>query len=287
MGEAKRRRGQEGGKFEVVERCLRNLGIDTSDFGFYDSEAFLRAESADASFLEQYAHWVALRPRDPAYDTHVRDVVPRLTNLLAETLRADGMIGGCVAAVGMMTRVLDRLKVWSFGVHGCLTLEVKSQKLWRGFATCDDVDFEGGVQGHSWVVAPPYGIVDASLILQRLAGDPIQRFVPATLLCDTELKIVTPDVTDVVSARRREQFARQDGRFDSQLHHRLEPRLRKFGQSFPAVELTKGELRLRYVPIAIRQTDVPLEQINSEGRVGRPAINIWRETIAPAFGVAP
>jgi hypothetical protein len=287
MGEAKRRKGQGRDTFEAVERRLRDLGIDTSNFGFYDSEPFLRAERADSVFLEQYAHWVTLRPRDPAYEAHVHDIVPRLTTLLAETLRADGVLGGCVAAAGMLARILDRLGVWSFGIHGCLTLEVKSQGLWRGFATCDDVDFDGGTPGHFWVVAPPYSIVDASLILQRLEDDPIQPVVPATLWCDTDFKIVTPDITDVVAASVRDKYAAREGRYDPQLHYRLQPRLRQFGEAFPALEVTKGELQLRYVPIAIRLTDVPLELINSEGKVGRPAIDTWRETIAPAFGIKP
>lgn len=79
----------------------------------------------------------------------------------------------------------------------------------------------------------------------------------------------------------------REGRFDPQLHYRLEPRLRQFSQTFPAREVISGELLLRYVPIAVRLTDVPLELINTEGKVGRPAIDIWREVIAPAFGVAP
>jgi hypothetical protein len=246
----------------------------------------MAAEKRDPTILEQYAQWVALRPRDAAYDAHVHAIVPRLTTLLAQTLRADGMLGGCVAAAGMMTRMLDRLGVWSFGVHGCLTLEVGSQELWRGFAIFDDIDFSGGVQGHSWVVAPPYGIVDPSLILQRLDDDPIQPFVPATLLCSTEFRIVTPDVTDLVAARIGAKYALRDGRVDPQLHHRLDPRLRQFGQIFPAMEVMSGELLLRYVPTAIRQTDVPLELINAEGKIGRPAIETWRETIAPAFGIS-
>ena len=108
-----------------------------------------------------------LRPRDDAYNQHVRDVVPRLTEMLAAALLSDGMEGGCVAASGMMSRMLDRLGVWSFGVAGCLTLEVKTRSLWRGLATVDDLDFPDAALGHSWVIAPPYHVVDASLMVQR------------------------------------------------------------------------------------------------------------------------
>ena len=285
MGEAKRRKLKEGNAFEQLDRALRQLGIETAEFGFYDLENFLRAEQADPSFLEQYARWVMLSPRDDAYTSHVRDVVPRLTEMLAATLQSDGMEGRCVAAAGMMTRMLDRLGVWCFGVAGCLTLEVKSRGLWRGLATVDDLDFPGAALGHSWVVAPPYHVADASLLLQRWGSDPIREYIPSAFLIEGDYNPVTPDMSDVVSARVRARHAERQGRPDPELHHRLEPRLREFGRSFPALDAMRDDLRLRYVPVAIRQTDVPLELINTEGRVGRPAIEVWREVIAPAFGV--
>jgi hypothetical protein len=286
MGEAKRRRASEMDNFEAVNSRLCSYGVDTSQFGFYDQPNFLARERQDSALLEQYAKWVLLRPRDDAYDRHVRDVAPRLSNIVVSALEADGYERGCVFAAGMLTRMLDRLGVWSFAVAGSTTLEVKNHDLWRGLHIFDDPDFPGAELGHVWVVAPPYRIIDTSISLQSWTGDSMRDFVPRYLLVEAGAVTVNPTADSVVSAKVRARYAREEGRADPQLQHRLYPRLRHFGRDFPALETTVGELRIRYVPVAIRQTDVPLELINSEGTAGRPAIDIWRDEVAPAFGLS-
>jgi hypothetical protein len=206
MGEAKRRRLRTASDFDRLNADLKMRGIDTTQFAFYDQKAFLASEVRDPTFLENYAKWVALRPRDEAYNNHVRNVVPRLTEIIATALRKDGMQGGCVAASGMLTRMLDRLGVWSFGVAGSLTLEVERAKLWRGLQCVDDKDFPDAALGHSWVIAPPYTIVDAAIALQRWTGDPMGDFVPTHLVVETGAKTIRPVVNDVVSAQVRARY---------------------------------------------------------------------------------
>jgi hypothetical protein len=109
------------------------------------------------------------------------------------------------------------------------------------------------------------------------------EYVPPYVLAEMG-RTILPSVTDIVSAQLRKQYAIHDGYLDPELHRRLQPRLRPFGRMFPASEITLADLKLRYVPVAIRQTDVPLELINSEGRVGRRGIDIWRDDIASIFG---
>ena len=62
---------------------------------------------------------------------------------------------------------------------------------------------------------------------------------------------------------------------DHDLHNKRLPDQKRFGSIF-------REFRL--VPSGISVTDVPLERINIHGRQGAPAIEIWREDVAPAFG---
>ena len=283
MGEAKAKKthGRKA-EFDKLDARLRSIGINTDDFGFYDSLPFLNAERADPSFLEQYARWVALKPRTEAYDQRVRSIVPRLTENLARMLLRDDLQGGCITSAGMMSRMLDRLGVWSYGVIGCLTLEVASKGLWRGMATVDDQDFPGAILGHAWVVAPPFVVIDAAVRLQRWHGDAMGEWVPDSVLIESGFRTVKPDVSDVVSAEKRGRYARKEGYSDPNLHYRLEPRLREFGKTFPSIDMHLGELRVRYVPVAARATDVPLEQINSEGRVGRSGAEMWAE-LEPMF----
>lgn len=243
-------------------------------------------EQRDPAYLEKYAEWVMSRPIDAEYEAHVRATVPKLASLVAAALAADGMQSGCITAYGMLTRMLDRLGVWSFGIIGSTNLDVPHLGLRRSLHTVDYKDHPGSVLGHAWVCAPPYHIVDPSLALQHWTGTPLVELVPPVILGDlSAAPVIRPTVEDCVSVSVRERYARAERRFDVQLHHRLEPRLAAFGRLFPAREVALGELIVRYVPVAVRQTDLPLEFINSETGWGRPAITIWNDEIVPAFGL--
>jgi len=285
MGQAKQRKLGAAGTHDRLTAEFVSVSIDPTAFGFYDQPAFLAREQLDPAYLEKYAEWVATRPLDAAYEAHVRETVPKLASLVAAALTADDMQGGCIAASSMITRMLDRLGIWSFGVVGSANLDVPHLDLRRCLHTIDIKDHPDAVLGHAWVCAPPFFIIDASLALQHWAGTLMAEFVPPVVLADASTRTVRPLVEDCVSVAVREDYAEHAGRLDSKLHHRLEPRLASFGSHFPAREVHLGDLRVRYVPIAIRQTDVPLEFVNAGSGKGRPAIEIWNDEIAPAFGL--
>ena len=129
MGQAKARKTANAGRFVQLDQELKIYGIDTSKFGFYDQEHFLEQEATNSDFLENYAEWVILRPIEKEYVEHVKVVVPQLVELVHSEFVEYGLDGGCVAASGMITRMLDRLGVWSFAVAGSLTLEVEKTGL--------------------------------------------------------------------------------------------------------------------------------------------------------------
>lgn len=275
MGEAKRRKAGLVSEHEACERALRAASVDTGSFGFYDQPAFLVAEARDSTFLEVYARWVLSRPRSADYEARVREVVPSLTRLLADLFLDAGMQRSCVLAATMMPAIFDRLGIWSFSLKGCLTMEVPGQDIWRGLATVDFPAFEGAELGHAWITAPPFMIVDPTVELQNEPGDPINPFVPRFIAVE-EATIARPDLTDIVSAEMRQAYFLREGRIDPNLHHRLEPRMREFGRNFPALETRHNALLLRYVPLGVRMSDTPLEEINSEG-TGLAGIEVWGE----------
>ncbi|HZF93869.1 MAG TPA: hypothetical protein VEZ20_03250 [Allosphingosinicella sp.] len=157
--------------------------------------------------------------------------------------------------------------------------------LHRSLQHCDFRDFAGAELGYSWLSAPPYHLVDASILVQRWGDDPIREHIPHVLLGDGEPKLIRTSVDDVVSARMRLRHAQTEGRPDPQLHHRLVPKLREFSSRFPAFEVVEARLRARYVPMGIKQSDCGLEEVNSGGSVGRSGGTLWREVIAPAFAI--
>ena len=153
-------------------------GVNTSEFGFYDQCEFLEQEKVNSEYLSNYAKWVMFRPVSEDYKVHAQSVVPKLTELISKALAEDHWEGSCVAASALITRMLDRLEVWSFGVVGSVAFSVNEPALWRGLHTVDDKDFADAALGHAWVCAPPFVIVDASARLQRWGNDPILAYIP-------------------------------------------------------------------------------------------------------------
>ncbi|MDV6329205.1 hypothetical protein [Asticcacaulis sp. 201] len=267
-----------GVEFHRLDADLRAAGIDTSRFAFYDQSSTMPAEDLRAL----YAHWVQIRPRSAAYDAHVRDIVPRLCERIIAAFHADNWHGGCVEASTMMSRMLDRLGIWSFSVLGSTTFDAPSEGLCCGFYKHDFQDFQDAVLGHAWLVVPPYIVVDATVALQQWGNDPITRLLPPFVAAETARQI-SPHVSDVVSWRMRGYFDSMDGHLDEALHLRLEPDLLNFGLTFPAVEVEDGPLKVRYVPVQIYLPECPLEAINENGEIGRSGGQIWEADVKPEF----
>ncbi|MDC7682332.1 hypothetical protein PQU92_03540 [Asticcacaulis sp. BYS171W] len=271
---------------QKIEVVLRAEGIDPGQPGFYAHPAFVARCATDPAFIELYARWVDLRPVEAGYEARVRDVVPRLCDIILSTLKADGWEGACVEAASMMIRMLERLGIWSYGILGSTTFIVEPEGIWCGFYRHDFQDFPMAVLGHAWLVVPPLRLIDPTVSQQCWGDDPIRNYLPKFIATDG-VTDVTPDVSDVISRRMRDYFASMDDYWDDNLHLRLQPNLPVFAEHFPAVQYQREHLITRYVPINIHLPDAPLEALNSDGHMGRPAIDIWRDLVAPAFGVEP
>ncbi|MEM8575568.1 MAG: hypothetical protein AAGF48_13135 [Pseudomonadota bacterium] len=259
------------------------MGIDTGKFGFADNSTFLAAEKQDPQLLESYAKWVMLRPRDEAYEKHARETVPKLTDLVSTVLEEDKLEGSCEMACSLITKGLDRLGVWSVGIVGSATFEVKDEGIWLGLHTVDRQDFPGAKLGHTWVCAPPFVVVDASIKRQRWSGDSIEPYIPSSILDDVGRK-TKPTSVDVISAEIRSELLLRRGSLPPSVIHEFEPNLRAFGKTFPATEIIVDQLTARYVPTASGLSDGAFEDINTNGTHGRDGREIWHDVIAPAFG---
>lgn len=277
MGEAKRRRaGQTSRAAELKERFV-SLGIDFGRPGFYDTPEFMAQEKADQRFLETYAEWVLLRPRSADEDLRIRDLMPRLANIVNERLRRHNWIGGCVAVTGMVSRMLDRMGIWNVTFKGSTTITNVETAETRHFAIVDKSQGAGYEAGHMWLAVPPFDVVDVTLRFQHWGQDTFQDAIQPMLLAER---------TDVVQARPEDLVASEVRRYrDPGFLNEALPDQRRFGRIFPARRFRAGDCEFRMIPSGISMTDVPLEEVNIDGRQGVPAIEIWKEDVAPAFGL--
>lgn len=275
------------GQHALLTADFEVSGIDPDRFGFYDQLGFLARENADPAYLERYAQWVLKRPRSPYYEDHVRAVVPKLAHLLSETFAVHDAHGRCHYACSMMTRMLDLLQVWSFGLFGSVVIEAPDRGLKRTMRTMAfkrDLDPDTAA-GHAWVCAPPFLIVDTTLALQRWDAA-ILPLLPGVVVAGSEASKVEARVEDIVDDHVRDLFADAEGWRDPYLHQRLDPSLRGFHRTFPARDVITPDLNMRFVPVLIRQPTERLAEIEMK-RGGPSGQAVWNSIVAPAFGLAP
>lgn len=275
------------GQHALLTADFEASGIDTRVFGFTDQLGFLVREGTDPAYLERYAQWVLTRPRSPAYEDHVHATVPKLAHLLSTAFATHDAHGRCHYACSMMTRMLDLLQVWSFGLFGSVVIEAPDQGLRRTMRTIAfkrDPDPDAAA-GHAWVCAPPFLIVDTTLALQGWDAA-ILPLLPGVVVAGSEASKVEARVEDIVDDRVRDLFADAEGWHDPYLHHRLDPSLRGFHQTFPARDVIMTKVHMRFVPILVRQPTERLAEIEMK-RGGPSGQAVWNSIVAPAFGLAP
>lgn len=260
-------------------RRFEQLGIDTSQPGFYDEPEFMAEERRDRRFLESYAEWVVHRDRSDEYDAHVRNVLAKLAPIVSARLDRHQWFGSCIAVTGMLTRMLDRLGVWNAVVRGSVAIQAPDGET-RHFAIVDEDEGRGFETGHYWLIAPPFKIVDLTLYHQRWrAGDEAFQAVAP--------KIVLAEHADVINARAEDVIAPALLRSgtNAEMRRALSDQ-KRFGAIFPGRAVTLNGLVLRYIASGSTAPDVPLEHVNEQARVGVPAIDVWKEDVAPAFGLS-
>ncbi len=280
MGEASRKKsiGASVIKRQELRQRFDRLGIDVSAPGFYDDPRFIAEERRDSRMLETYGEWVIHRERSEQYDAKVRAVLERLAPLVTARLDRHNWYGSCIAVTGMVTKMLDRLGVWNTVARGSVAIRTVDGRS-RHFATVDESEGTGVETGHYWLIAPPFRIIDLTLHHQRWrrGDEAFQALAPKVVLSETA-EIVRPRADDVIAPALLQSGT------DREMHDAL-PDQRRFGGVLPACAVDLGGVQLRYIASGITAPDVALEQINAAGTAGVPAIQVWDEDVAPAFGL--
>jgi hypothetical protein len=270
---------------ELLTADFRASGIDPTQFGFFDQPAFLAREHSHVDYLTNYAEWVVTRPISADYAAHVTTTVPTLALLLASAFADCGARGCCVAASNMMIRMLDLLHVWSFCIFGSVVIEAPALGMQLAIQTVGFKSNPQNIVGHTWVCAPPYLIVGTTLALQNWDAV-IAPLIPMVVLADAQAPRVYAQVSDCVNEDIRAFFAHREGWRDPNLHFRRNPKLPGMLTWFPARDVTARDIRVRFVPVMIRQPAETLAQMEvDDHRLSGRAM--WNDVVGPAFGMPP
>ncbi|MBV7541992.1 hypothetical protein [Acidovorax sp. sic0104] len=157
------------------------LGVDISVPGFQDSPAFLAEEARRPEVMDDYARFVEARGYTEEELALAQRKVEVAAEVVAAAVHADGRLGLCTVASGVLSRILDAMGVWNYCAKASMAItfppSVSLEK--RTFYTLDSGDT---VAAHAVVVAPPFLIVDATASAQPFDDVAMSAALPKLVL---------------------------------------------------------------------------------------------------------
>lgn len=212
---------------------LRGFGIPSETIGFYTLESYRQGDESPGH-LELYGAWVRRRPRDRRYDAQVREIVPRLVEIVDAEIARDGEKGMCRPVCDLLVKMLELRGVWCYIAHGALKIENPALDKPIHFPL-----FGPEATGHSWVVAPPYEIVDLTLGHQILTAEQ-NSLLPRNLVLENPPRTFARDEDFCLPGLLAELRSRQTDL------HSDRPGLARSLELFPSFEVQAGGTQLRY-----------------------------------------
>lgn len=253
-------------------------GIDVSYPGFYDDANFIKLENNNPDLLENYAKFVAYRPIDNDYLLKVDRIMKIVPGLLYEQLVSDGRMGACVDISMALSRILEREGIWNYQVKGSLTISfpTHSNIERKYFWSVHNDEYSAG---HSWLVVPPYRIVDLTVQRQPyFEGEEslLPDFVLAKHSSWSELDLVDIIQPDLYATLKMLFNNRQ-----TRIMEEIELDKKPFSSLYRPEEVQIGEINFKYSPIAVIAPDASFENSTSLRLNGLYGIDLYEQIIKP------
>lgn len=255
--------------------------IPTNQPGFFDHPNFVAEEKMDPAYLDQYARYVLWKKYDDEYLIRARKIIETVAKKLHEGLVRENRLGACIDTSMTMGRILDLHGIWNFVVRGALRISFPTNSGFNDFCFYP-VDIEDGSNrqyGHKWVFAPPFDVIDVTVKLQEY-DEPFVPLLPELVLLESAAK-VRGNAEDIICPLAIKQAAINGMNPQKALARFLPKYVKDFASDFSAFEAEVGSLKLKYVPIGVGGSDVPLEKINSFVVEGRNAYQFYVDEIRP------
>lgn len=258
---------------------LAGLNLDKSRPGFYDEPAFLAAERTDPTLLEAYAGFVQALPLDESYREYARARVKTTTTFLLEELKADGRNGACIDVSHALSRFLERQNVWNFIVSGAVTISfpASSGRPPKHFWPMGSGPHTLGAKAaHMWVHAPPFAVVDLTLMMQSYENGE-ERWLPGAVVAEhlSTAAAVLSDLVDPEGCLELQRTVRRSPNLQDVklLNSKLLDRIKRLG----VLEYLHEGTRIRYVACAVSAPDGPMETAKNLLLRGQDMMDLWRK----------
>ena len=270
---------------EQISSRLAALGIDHRKPGFYDHQEFVAQERVSPEFLEEYAQFVATLPTTADYVARVLRDVPVIAGIVHRELVADGRLGACIDIGMILSRILEQEEIWNVQVKGSLTVDFQNvSSLPKQYYWSVDQTAVPFAAAHSWLVVPPYSVVDVALKQQPYRRG--REYIPTIVLSQSRERAPF-QIERIISPEIRSLAARAFGKATADgLAEHFAPAWLRMRDVLPPVVIDQEGIQLTYDAVAIGAPDAPFEQMVNWPVNGRLGLQLYRELIAPALQVA-
>jgi hypothetical protein len=239
-----------------LEAGFEELGIDYSHPGFYDTPAFKAVEQKAPAFIEAYAEYIESLDFDKEYEQRARGLVMEAARFLFAELVKDGRKGACIDASGVLQRILDREKVWSYLVGGGVRISFPRSSAIRDSHFWPLVHPDNPAKtGHAWLCVPPFKVLDVTLPIQYYSAKIaayFDGFVAAEEYSDYEAvagDLYEDELVDLVVKKNGKPPTLEN----------LARWQKNFMLTFPSFGISYAKLALKYIPMQISAIDSDLE----------------------------
>lgn len=235
----------------------RNIPFDTP--GFYDHPNFLLIEEKNASYLSNYAKFVHERPRDESYDDFVKKAVPLIVNFYHDKHIGKDSDNSRTEFTNIISKALEKAGVWNYVVKGSVTIDfpdasdIPRHNFWS-------IDYDGYSAAHTWIVAPPFYVVDVSLKTQAFSAEEAEHLMPTS--CDEANNIIEPELEDILTPDACTLLASHKLK-RSEYFGVISPQTEKFLAVFPSREVLFEDTKMKYFPLSVSAADLPFEQMTN------------------------
>lgn len=263
--------------FGELEQELLSRGIDEDKPNFHNNTECIEYVGREPEFNETYACFVQRRPYSDSYLRRSEKVIEIASRVLHDELMSDGRLGACIDASGVLTQSLELLGIWSYQVVGSLTITFPHESGLAPlyFYTQDVGEFEAA---HSWIVAPPFAIVDVTISTQRYDSG-VNALLPEVVL-QRDVENADYSIEDLCSPSYL-AGARKAGIDTRSLERESRKNLAAFHEAFAPSRLTHESTELKYIPMGIISFDGALEGNKSLCLNGRSGFDIYKDLILP------
>lgn len=266
-------------KYERHSKGFTSLGIPTENPGFYDHPNYLAIEKDDPSFLFQHGRFVHWRQYDTAYLERAESAVRIVAEEVHRGLKVQDLHGACIVTCMILQRILDRHGVWSAIVKGAFRASTADGKTVLGIWPVEAEPDQGRENGHQWIYAPPYRVVDLTLNLQG-RKPAITNLLPQTVLSMDAAATRNIRDEELINSDMLAWMAKTQHTNKEAISRTLPHYKRAISPDFGAYLVKHNDITLKYITVGFGGSDGDIEELNCT-LAGKFAYDFYASEIRP------